>query len=88
MPPGTRSDPQGQLISGRGIRETTDFLARELARLGITVDQLGPYGARNAVVTRFLSRTPSTPWLALHVLRTAGKTVIFFVPRAKSAATP
>ena len=88
LPPGTRSDAHGQLVSSRGIRETTDFFARELARLGVTVDQIGPYGARNAVVTRFVSRTPSTPWLALHVLRIGGKTMIFFVPRAKSAATP
>jgi hypothetical protein len=88
LPPGTRSDAQGQLVAGRGIRETTDFLARELSRRGIVVDQIGPYGARGAIVTRFVSRTPSTPWLALHVLRVAGKTVIFFVPRAKSAVTP
>ena len=88
LPPGTHSDAQGQLVSGRGIRETTDFLARELSRRGIVVEQIGPYGARGAVVTRFISRTPSTPWLAVHVLRVAGKTVIFFVPRAKSAVTP
>jgi hypothetical protein len=88
LPPGTRSDAQGQLVSGRGIRETTDFLARELARRGIAVDQIGPYGARGAVVTRFVSQTPATPWLALHILRMSGKTVIFFVPRAKSAVTP
>ena len=30
---------------------------------------------------RFLSETPSTPWLAIHILRTNGKTVISFVPR-------
>jgi hypothetical protein len=88
LPPGTRSDAQGQLVSGRGIRETSDFLAHELAHRGIAVDQIGPYGARGAVITRFVSQTPATPWLALHVLRVAGKTLIFFVPRAKSAVTP
>jgi len=84
LPPGTRSDAQGQLISGRGIRETSDFVARELARRGIAVEQIGPYGARGAVVTRFVSQAPSTPWLAIHILRSGGKTMIFFVPRAKS----
>jgi hypothetical protein len=88
LPPGTRTDAQGQLVSGRGIRETSDFLAHELARRGIAVDQRGPSGARGAVLTRFISQTPTTPWLALHVLRVGGKTMIFFVPRAKSAATP
>jgi hypothetical protein len=36
---------------------------------------------RGAELTRFISQTPSTPWLAIHVLRAAGKTLIFFVPR-------
>jgi hypothetical protein len=88
LPPGTRTDAQGQHVSGRGIRETSDFLARELARRGIVVEQIGPYGARGATITRFISQTPSTPWLAIHVLRSGGKTMIFFVPRAKSATTP
>ena len=88
LPPGTRTDAQGQLISGRGLRDTGDFLAAELARRGIAVQQIGPYRVRGVELTRFLSQTPSTPWLAIHVLRTGGKTLIFFVPRAKPATTP
>ena len=88
LPPGAHRDAQGQLASGRGIGETSNFLARELARRGIAVHQIGPYGARGALLTRFLSQTPSTPWLAIHVLRIGGKTLIFFVTRAKSATTP
>lgn len=87
LPPGTRADASGQLVSGRGLRDTSDFLARELARRGIAVQQIGPHGVRGVELTRFLSQTPSTPWLAIHVLRTGGKTLIFFVPRTKSAAT-
>ena len=83
LPPGTRTDPQGQLVSGRGLRDTTDFLAAELARRGIDAEQIGPYAVRGVDLTRFVSRTPSTPWLAIHVLRTGGKTLIFFVPRGK-----
>jgi hypothetical protein len=83
LPPGTRTDPQGQLISGRGLRDTTDFLAAELARRGIDAQQIGPYAVRGVDLTRFVSRTSSTPWLAIHVLRTGGKTLIFFVPRGK-----
>lgn len=88
LPPGTRSDAQGQTISGRGLRETSDFLAAELRRQGIAVQQIGPYGVRGVELTRFLSQTPSTRWLAIHVVRTGGKTMIFFVTRAKSATAP
>lgn len=88
MPPGTRTDGQGQLISGRGLRETSDFLAKELARRGIAVLQIGPYSVRGVELTRFVSQAPSTPWLAVHVLRTGGKTLIFLVPRPKSPTTP
>jgi hypothetical protein len=84
LPPGTRADAQGVLVSGRGLRETTDFLARELAGRGIAARQIGPYRVRGVELTRFLSETRSTPWLALHVLRTGGKTLIFFVPRPKA----
>jgi hypothetical protein len=81
LPPGTRADAQGQLVSSRGLRDTTDFIAKELAARGIAVAQVGPYRVRGVELTRFVSQTPSTRWLAIHVLRTAGKTLIFFVAR-------
>ena len=87
MPPGTRTDAQGQLVSGRGLRDTSDFFAKELARRGIVAQQIGPYGVRGIELTRFVSQTPSTPWLAIHVLRTGGKTLIFLVSRPKVAPT-
>jgi hypothetical protein len=83
-PPGTRSDPSGALVSSRGLRDTTDFLAKELDRDGIAVDQVGPYRVRGVEITRFVSRTSSTSWLAIHVVRIAGKTLISFVPRPTS----
>lgn len=81
MPPGTRKDDTGQLVSGRGLRDTTDFLAKELAARGIAAEQIGPYRVRGVEITRFVSELPSTPWRAVHVVRTAGKTLIFFVSR-------
>jgi hypothetical protein len=84
MPPGTRKDDSGGLVSGRGLRDTTDFIAKELARRGIAVAQIGPARIRGVELTRFVSQQPSTPWLAIHVLRAAGKTLIFFVPRPGS----
>lgn len=86
VPPGTRADASGQLVSSRGLRDTTDFIAKELGRRGITARQVGPYRQRGIELTRFISDTGSTPWLAIHVLRTAGKTLIFFVPRSSSGS--
>jgi len=88
MPPGTRTDAQGQLVSGRGLRDTSDFFAKELARRGIAAQQIGPHGVRGVELTRFLSQTPATPWLAIHVLRTGGKTLIFLVSRPKVPPMP
>ena len=81
-PPGTRQEAD-HYISGRGLRDSTDFIAKELAKRGIAVEQVGPYRIRGVEVTRFLSQSDATPWLAIHVLRVAGKTLIFFVPRSK-----
>ena len=84
MPPGTRTSATGERVSGRGLRDSTDFLAKELDRRGIAVKKVGPYRVRGVELTRFLSETVSTPWLALHVVRVAGKTMISFVPRPGS----
>jgi hypothetical protein len=84
MPPGTRTTPTGEQVSGRGLRESTDFLAKQLDKAGIVVKKIGPYRVRGVELTRFVSQTPSTSWLALHVVRAAGKTVISFVPRPPS----
>jgi hypothetical protein len=81
LPPGTRQDPAGHYVAGRGLRDSTDFIAKELSKRGIAVEQIGPYRIRGVEVARFLSQSAQTPWLAIHVLRIAGKTLIFFVPR-------
>ena len=82
LPPGTRAEGD-HFVAGRGLRDSTDFIAKELSRRGIAVEQIGPYRIRGVELTRFLSQAPSTPWLAIHVLRSAGKTLIFFVARPK-----
>ena len=82
LPPGTRGDGD-HFVSGRGLRDSTDFIAKELSKRGIAAEQIGPYRIRGVELTRFVSQTAATPWLAIHVLRVAGKTLIFFVPRPK-----
>lgn len=84
MPPGTRTSTEGHLVSGRGLRETTSYFAKQLARLGIAARQVGPYRTRGVELTRFISETPATTWLAVHVWRTFGKTMIFVVPRGNT----
>src|SRR5690348_944324 len=83
LPPNTRETPEGHFVSGRGLRDATDFIANELAKRGIPALQVGPYRTRGVELTRFVSQSASTPWLAIHILRSAGKTLIFFVPRPK-----
>ena len=83
LPPGTRQAPEGHYVSGRGLRDSTDFVAKELSKAGIPVEQVGPYRVRGVELTRFLSQSESTPWLAIQIVRIAGKTMIFFVPRPK-----
>ena len=80
LPPGTRAEAD-HYVSGRGLRDTTDFVAKQLDHAGVTATKIGPYRVRGVELTRFVSQTPSTPWLALHIVRIAGKTLIFFVPR-------
>ena len=84
LPPGTRQAPEGHYVSGRGLRDSTDFIAKQLTTAGIAVEQIGPYRVKGVEITRFISTTSSTPWLAIQVLRTAGKTLIFFVDRPKA----
>ncbi|MBA3817709.1 MAG: hypothetical protein H0X17_02365 [Deltaproteobacteria bacterium] len=84
LPPGTRTDASGQRVSTRGLRDTTDAISKDLARRGIAARQVGPYRVRSVELTRFISETPATSWLAIHVLRTGGKTLIFFVRRPAS----
>jgi hypothetical protein len=83
LPPGTRQESDGHYTAGRGLRDSTDFIAKQLSKAGISVEQVGPYRERGVELTRFISHSDSTPWLAIHILRIAGKTMIFFVPRPK-----
>ncbi len=82
LPRGSKAaDDDGRHASSRGYRETVDHLRRWLARQGHAHRQVGPYRARGVDVTRFVSTSGATPWLAVHVWRAAGKTWISVVAR-------
>ncbi len=80
LPAGTRAEGD-HFVSSRGLRDTSELVAKQLDRAGVVVERIGPYRVRGVEVTRFVSQTPSTSWLAIHVSRIAGKTLISFVPR-------
>jgi hypothetical protein len=82
LPPNTRADGD-HYVAGRGLRDTTDFIAKQLEASGIAVERIGPYRVRGVELTRFVSQTPATSWLAIPVVRIAGKTLISFVPRPR-----
>ena len=77
---GSRADGDRQ-ISGKGYRDTVDHMKKWLSKQGKAHRQVGPYRARGVDVTRFVSEDTATGWLAIHVVRQAGKTWIFVVPR-------
>ena len=62
MPPGTRKDASGQLVSGRGLRDTTDFIAKEARPSRHPGDADRPVAVRGVEVTRFVSQRESTPF--------------------------
>jgi hypothetical protein len=80
LPRGSKADGPRH-VSGKGYRDTVDFIHKWLDKKGIAHRQIGPYRARGVDVTRFLSDAPSTAWLAIHVVRQAGKTWIAVIPR-------
>ena len=80
LPRGSRADGERH-VSSKGYRETLDFVSRWLDKQGFAHRQVGPYRVRGVDVTRFVSEDAATEWLAIHVVRQAGKTWISVVPR-------
>lgn len=80
LPRGSRADGDVQ-ISGKGYRDTVEHMRKWLSKQGTAHRQIGPYRARGVDVTRFVSEDPKSPWLAIHVVRQAGRTWISVVSR-------
>jgi hypothetical protein len=84
LPKGSKADAGGaRHASSKGYRDTVDHVRKWLERQGLAHRQVGPYRARGVDVTRFVSTSEATPWLAIHVWRAAGKTWISVVARPK-----
>lgn len=89
LPPGTRRLAQEsdaapgvtRHATATGLGEATRFLERQLARAGVACERVGPYRVRGVELTRFVSQLPSTPWLAIHLIRKEGRTFLDVVAR-------
>ena len=79
IPKGTRQVEGDRYSSGRGLRDTVEFFRKELDQRGIAFQQIGPYRARSVDLARFLLEGGRVA--AVHVYRSRGKTLIFFVKR-------
>jgi len=75
------SAPDGALTSSRGFRRTVEFYERFFRRTGVPHERVPTYRYRGTVVARFLSRDPRSRWLAIHVFRRRGRTMIYIVAR-------
>lgn len=82
LPSGTRWLPgEARYALTAGLADATRAIEKQLAKLGIDCQRIGPYRVRGVEVTRFLSRQSSTSWLAIHLIRKEGRTYLDVVAR-------
>jgi len=74
------------LVSGRGFRDSVEHVRRFLRRRGLAHQEVPVYRRGGITVARFLSRHAGTPWLAIHVFQTGGRTYFTVVPRPPSGS--
>jgi hypothetical protein len=84
LPRGARSLEPDRFASPHGFRGTVDFYRRELARRGARVDVRPVERARDVTFQRILSRDPSSPWRAIHIVLAEGRTTIYILPAPKN----
>ncbi len=86
LPPRARIQDGGTFRAAQSYRKTVVFFERYLRRQGIPHDRIATYKVRGVQVTRILSTSARSQWLAIHVFKIRGMTHVFIVPRAKAAA--
>lgn len=84
LPRGSRAaDPASAdplFVSGRGFRDTVEHVRKQLQRRGIDHDAVPIYRRRGISVARFIARSPTAPFRAIHVFHTGARTFVFVVP--------
>ena len=81
LPPRSRPSGEGLFVSSRGFRATNEFYWRFLRRTGVPHKVVPIYRYRGIEVARILSSDPNLGWLAIHIFRHGGRTMIAIVPR-------
>jgi hypothetical protein len=81
LPPRARIQEDGTYRAAQSYRKTVVFFERYLRRQGIANERIPTYKVRGVQVTRILSSSPRSQWLAIHVYKIRGVTRLFIVPR-------
>lgn len=86
LPPRARRATDGAHEARQSFRRTVEYYQRWLRRSAVAHEAVPVYQVRGVLVARFLSRTPTTGWQAVHVFHRAGRTWIAVVPRSRTPA--
>jgi hypothetical protein len=81
LPRGARSQAEDLFVSAQTFRKSVDHFRHWLDRQGLAHEAIPVYRYRGVEVARFLSRDPRSRWLAIHVFRRQGRTMIAVLPR-------
>jgi hypothetical protein len=82
LPPRARIQDDGTYRAAQSYRKTVVYFERYLRRQGIFHKRVPTYQVRGVLGARFLSDSPRSQWLAIHVYRIRGMTHVFIVPRS------
>jgi hypothetical protein len=81
LPPRARIQDDGTYKAAQSYRKTVVYFERYLKRQGIPHERVPTYQVRGVQVSRILSSSPRSQWLAIHVYRIRGRTHLYIVPR-------
>ena len=88
LPPASRTSRDGIHIATKSFSKTVVYFKRYLNKQGMLFQEIPTYQVRGTQVSRLLSKSPRSPWLAIHVYRIQGLTQIFVVPRPIANKSP
>ena len=85
LPPRARIQGDGTYRPAQSYRKTVVYFERYLRRQGIPHKRVPTYQVRGVQVSRILSSSARSLWLAIHVYRIRGMTHLYIVPRPAKA---
>lgn len=85
LPPRARIQDDNTYRSAQSYRKTVVYFERYLKRQGIPHKRVPTYQVRGVQVSRILSDSAQSQWLAIHVYRIRGRTHLYIVPRPAKA---